>query len=129
MKKTINAILTVLLIASCAAQSPLNEEQKDALQPVKCKDKNNCDLFWQRAQIWISQNSRWRIQTANDTIIQTYGPGNNDVILAYTVTKIPDSTGSGATITYKANCDNIFGCEVRPIDALVRLKKYIKTGQ
>ena len=117
-----------LLVTACAAPQPLNAIQNDALIAPTCKDKSTCDLYWQRAQIWVSQHSSWRIQTANETIIQTFGPGNKEITLAYTITKIPDGKG-GASITYQASCDNIFGCEMRPVDAFVSLKRFITTGQ
>ncbi len=76
--------------------------------PVKCKDKPDCDSKWSRAQIWISNNSAWKIQTMSDSIIQTYGP-DNSTRAGFIATRRINPDGSGE-INITANCGNWVGC-------------------
>lgn len=117
-------IAAVFTISGCAVNQPLTEEQKLAITPIKCSNKAQCDNFWQKTQVWVAKNSGYRIQTATDVLIQTYGPANSDVTLAFTVIKEPNDE-NGASISMSASCDNIFGCTIPPVDAIAAYRKYI----
>jgi len=116
-------------LSGCATQLPPEVEARarDAsVAPLYCSDKAQCDLYWQRAQAWIAQNSQWRIRAATDTVIETFGPGRmNGMALAYQLTKIPEA-GGGAEIVVRAGCVNMFGCDAEPWQAIAVLKEYIK---
>lgn len=43
---------------------------------VECQGAQ-CALMWQRVQTWVATNSRYRIQIATDSILQTFGPHDN----------------------------------------------------
>lgn len=119
--KNFAAAFFCLWVWGCAAPGP-------ALPPVgpaECGDKKSCDLQWQRAQLWIANNAAWRIQMANDVIIQTYNPAPHDPKLAYTVTRENRGNGS-ATISARAFCDNIFLCVPNQREALERFYAYIQ---
>lgn len=122
-------IFTALaLLAGCATQQagdPFIESK--ARTPLICKDKAHCDLYWQRAQIWVQQNSRYRIQNVTDTIISTYGPFGSNVWLAYQVARVPQGDG-GAEITIRAACDNMFGCNPNVTYAIAAFKQYVAVG-
>ncbi|SRR6266571_3051642 len=123
--------LIALFLASCASAplSPADQAAKaDALRAIECGNKATCDLYWQRAQLWIARNSSWRIQTANDVLIQTFGPGNHETTLAYSVVRENHADGS-ATIFPKTSCDNMFGCEEVPWRALLKLKSFVTQTQ
>lgn len=118
-------VITALVLAGCATGPQLTPEQRSAmLQPVVCADKVQCDLYWQRAQLWVAQHSHWRIQLANDVLIQTYGPGNSSPDTAYTITRINAANGSGQ-IKMRAACDNIFGCIPAPVEAIDMFRKEV----
>jgi hypothetical protein len=121
-------ILLTLFLGACASpQGGMSQFELDvAKQPLTCKDKAQCDVYWQRAQTYIVKNSRWKIQLSNDTLIQTYGPGD-DPYLAYTVNKVLKSDGS-AEIEVSTRCGNMFGCEIAPWQGVKNLKEYVKSG-
>lgn len=110
-------------ILGCATQQPLTPEQRLALQPITCSGKVQCDLIWQRAQLWIAQHSRYRIQTVTDVQIQTYGPEDHSVDLAYRAFRESLPNGQ-AKISFSVICANIFGCVRPPIEAIAELKRY-----
>jgi hypothetical protein len=54
---------------------------------VEC-DATTCKERWERAQIWVAKHSMFKIQTATDVLIQTFGT-QNDVRYTFSVTKEP----------------------------------------
>jgi hypothetical protein len=129
MKRAILVLPISILMAGCATTPQMSaEERAHKLQPVACKDKAQCDLYWQRSQIWLAKNSRYRIQLANDTLIQTYGPSNSSVDLAYTIVRDNAADGS-AQLRMRAGCDNWMGCLVLPADAINAYREYVTSSQ
>lgn len=120
-----SALVALSVLAGCATSPALTQAEIEELhKPLTCKDKNECDLLWQHAQVWLSANSGYRIQSATDTVISTYGPMNNSPTLAYQITKIPDGSG-GARIAITGGCANIFGCIPRLENAALDFKRYV----
>lgn len=119
-------VTALVLLGACATpvSSPLMDE---ARQPLVCVSKPVCDRQWQRVQSWIAQNSGWRIQIANDVLIQTYGPGRNTTDLAFTAIRENRDDGT-ASIHFTAGCDNVFGCHPHPALAIANLKAYAREG-
>lgn len=123
MNKTLAAAALLASLAGCATQQ-MTPEQAAAVQPITCSSKAQCDLYWQRAQLWVAQNSTWRIQTANDVLIQTYGPGGDSPDTAYTILRAPNPDGS-ATISMHDSCDNVFGCTPNVYSAMAAFKRFV----
>lgn len=124
MKNRLLPIIAIIAVSGCASNKPLTTEQTQALTPIQCANKTQCDLFWQKTQVWVAKNSGYRIQTATDVLIQTYGPHGSTTTMAYTVIKEPDSNG-GATLSMRAACDNWIGCDIPPVDAIMAYRKYL----
>jgi hypothetical protein len=126
--KSLWPLLSVILVlGGCAAQKPLTDEQRASLQAIECSDKAQCDMIWQRAQLWIGKNSSYRMQTVTDVVIQTYGPFDSKTELAYRAYREP-LPGGKAKISFKVLCDNWIGCERPPIDALTELRNFATAG-
>lgn len=98
-----------LLGAGCAAPTPLTSEDHKDLQPVICASQAQCQTMWQMAQLWVVNNSAYKIQMANDVVIQTYNPSKSSVKSGFTVTKEPYN-GERQIIKIRSYCDNMFGC-------------------
>lgn len=114
-----------MLLSGCAQQQAISPGlQQEALAPLLCSSKPQCDLYWQRAQAWLVVNGAFRIQLANDTVIQTYGPLPNGGALAYRVTKLP-TTLESARIVINGNCDNMLGCNPNLMEAAVSFKRFV----
>jgi hypothetical protein len=79
-----------------------------AAETVKCRDKDDCAEKWSKAQVWLATHSKWKIQTASDSVIQTFGPGSSSDA-AFTIARIIRADGSGE-IDIRAMCGNLFGC-------------------
>src|SRR5215218_5815729 len=94
--------------------------------PVLCIDKAQCDVYWQRAQAWVANNSAYRLQTVTDTVIETSGPLPGRSGLAFRVTKVPDDK-DGARIFAVPVCSNAFGCSPAPMDAVKAFKQFVRS--
>ena len=118
------SLIFATMISGCAGTPLTQSEINEINAPVTCKDKAECDAKWSKAQAFVIQNSRWKIRVATDTIIQTEGPFD-EMDLAYSASKIIKNDGSGE-INVNAGCGNIFGCKVRPADAVMAFKNYVQ---
>jgi hypothetical protein len=126
MRHAYVVLLTLLLTACASPQGGMSQFEIDvAKQPLVCKDKAQCDVYWQRAQTYLVRNSKWKIQISNDTLIQTYGP-SPDPFLAYTVNKALKGDGS-AEIEVLTKCGNMFGCDLSPWQGVKNLKDFVKS--
>ena len=118
----------VLSLAACASTGGDQTRQvAQPIEPLGCVDRAQCDVYWQRAKVWISSNSYYRVQLSSDSVIETYGPLAGRMELAYRVLKIPDGAG-GARITVTAECGNVFGCKPAATDAIVAFKRFAASG-
>src|SRR5262245_23808575 len=122
------SFLTAVLLLGCASTGGDDPRlNADAMRELGCIDKAQCELFWERAQVWVSGNSYYRVQLANDSVIETQGPLAGRMELAYRVIKIPDGKG-GARIMITAECGNAFRCTPTVTDAMVAFKRYTRSG-
>jgi len=118
----------VVALAACASTGSDDPRQlAQAMEPLGCIDRTQCELYWQRAKVWVSSNSYYRVQLSSDSVIETYGPFAGRMELAYRILKIPDGAG-GARITAVAECGNVFRCDPAVPDAIAAFKRFTSTG-
>jgi hypothetical protein len=120
------AIALAILLSSCAITPDNPAASAEATEPLLCPDKSTCDAYWQRAQAWIAANSAWKIQTASDAIIQTFGPAGARDDLAYLVTRVPNNDGS-ARIFIGAQCANTIRCYPSKTEAIIAFKRFVRS--
>ncbi|HEX7933872.1 MAG TPA: hypothetical protein VF573_12465 [Paraburkholderia sp.] len=125
MKKSLLAVLCVTA-AACSTRGQVDPDvMQIATTPLTCSGKAECDLWWQRAQTWVTNNSTYKIESANDKLIQTAGPDGGKRALAYQITRTwnPDGT---ATIGFAAHCDASLGCKPNPWEAGASFKEFVR---
>ena len=131
MKKILKPTLLIavcVLAAGCSTRGQVGPEtMQQATAPLTCTNKAECDAWWQRAQVWVTNHTTYKLQTVTDSIIQTAGPSGGRRALAYQITKTPNNNGS-ATIGFAAHCDNMFGCEPNPWKAGADFKQFVRIG-
>lgn len=87
---------------------------------ISCKDALQCSKTFALTQIYIVEHSKMKIQSANDTIIETFSPVEPNVIGAR-ATKIPRA-GTTALITLDIFCgkpkteSDIYACMRESVD-------------
>lgn len=113
-------------LVACAT-APLTPEQTQQLEAPQC-EPTTCAAMWQSAQVWVINNSRYKIQLANDVLIQTYTATNGDIWLGYAVTKEPLGGGRYQLIM-RAGCDNPFGCQPLARDAIINFNNAMRATQ
>lgn len=116
--------LAAAMLTACAG--PAIEEMSDeAKAPLYCVGKEQCDLYWKRAQLWVAQNSRWKIQTATDVVITTFTPTGQSADYGYQVTREPLDGDGREQIKIQPMCANLFGCG--PLNwPIVRFKRAVR---
>lgn len=105
----------IAIAAVVAAATGCATYRQTAVATLVCESQATCDSIWQRAQVWVATNSAYRIQLANNNIIQTYGPHENvhDAV-AFTITREPTTSGTTA-IRIRGSCHpTIYGCLFDP---------------
>lgn len=130
------ALLGFILVCGCAEQQIVVDPAiaAESKQPLICSDKQQCDLYWQRAQAYVNQHSVYRIQVVNDTLLATLGPTPGSNEMAYRLTRLSNPDGS-ATIDVAAVCDRpAFTCHTQacaehacqPERASANLKRFVR---
>ena len=126
MKKGLLAVLCLAAVAGCSTQGQVDPDvMQIATTPLTCSTKAECDVWWQRAQTWVSGHSKYAIESATDTLIQTSGPDGGKRTLAYEITRTPNPDGT-ATIGFAAHCDGSMGCKPNPWEAGADFKQYVR---
>jgi hypothetical protein len=127
MKRGLLAVLCVLA-AGCSTRGQVDPDTMQiATAPLTCENEAQCDLWWKRAQAWVTRVSTYEVRTVSDTLIQTAGPDGGKRALAYQITLTPDSDGT-ATIGFAAHCDSSFGCKPNPWEAGADFKQYVRSN-
>lgn len=117
--------LAVLNLAACATGPKIDPVLHAAgIKPLYCDSEAQCNLYMERAQAWLATHSHYRIQIANSVQISTYGGVTPDMDLSYTVIREKQADGR-SRILVRAGCQNAFGCDKDPYDAIGMMKLYI----
>jgi hypothetical protein len=90
------------------------EQQASVAEPAKpitCHAGADCDAKWSRAKAWITDHSKYKVETSSETLMQTSGPTTfeTDPSLKYKVAKIAMGPRE-YTIEFTGGCDSIFAC-------------------
>ena len=124
--KALVATLCLVATAACSTQGQVDPDvMQIATAPLTCSNKAECELWWQRAQTWVASHSTYKIETANDSLIQTTGPDGGKRALAYQITRTANPDGT-ATIGFSAHCDGSLGCKPNPWQAGADFKQYVR---
>jgi hypothetical protein len=105
-------IAVATALGGCTAPRPLwQPATSQQLEPPICASSPACISMWQYAQVWVNQNSNWKIRVVSDTVIETFGPDNSTDV-AYAITKEPLGDNR-YQIVMRARCGSVSGCSPR----------------
>lgn len=99
------------------------QEQVDQSIPI-CDSETSCTRIWEAAQLWVQKNASLKLQTVTSVIIETYNPSDAVPGLGFTITKEPLGGGRYRIIA-AARCGGMFGCEMRPISAILKFNQEV----
>jgi hypothetical protein len=94
-------------------------------KPLTCKGKDQCKLYWERVAFYINNNSKYKIQTSNENLIQTYSPTGGTPSVGYNVSREPLGNGE-YRLWVKVWCDNMFGCFPNAEEEIAKVKIYVR---
>ena len=117
------AIAATLFLSGCTGLTA-EELERYAAQKITCAQGDDCDVKWGRAITWISQNSPWKIQTQNDSMIMTYPPTNESPASGFLVNKVPLKTGV-YEITMSSRCGKLDGCIPNPTELKGSFNRFV----
>jgi len=75
MRKAASLALAAAAMAGCAVNKPppASEAQiREYNTPLVCEGKDQCDLYWRKAQAWVLMNAGYKLQMATDMVIETF---------------------------------------------------------
>lgn len=101
-----------LALSSCLTVAP----NAAVTGPLPCGEGPDCDRKWSRAAAWVAQNAFYKIETQNDSLIQTFAPQGKSPGTAVKVEKVAAADGSTAIVA-QIRCANFLGC-VPDVDEL-----------
>jgi hypothetical protein len=103
------AMCLIFLLSACATRA---QWKQDAAQPLTCSKGPDCEAKWNRALIWVQNNSQSTIKIANETIITTDVPSDRgSAVISITKTEAEPGT---STINFRAGCSWILGLGCAP---------------
>lgn len=128
IKQCLSIVILGTLAAGCTTRGQVEPDvMQIATAPLTCTSDTQCTLWWQRAKTWVTDHSRYPLQTASDSLIQTTGPDGGKRALAYQITKAPNNDGT-STIGFAAHCDSALGCKPDPWRAGADFKQFVRNG-
>lgn len=120
-------IALALALTGCANPPSSQRDLEDAATPLLCIGAAECTLAWRSAQVWIAENSYWKIQVATDAVIQTYNGDPYTVMRRYTLTRIPIG-GDREEIRIASSCANRFRCHEDEAAAHASFKRQVRAS-
>jgi len=80
-------------------------------KPIRCHSGADCDAKWSRANAWMAEHSKYKVESSSESLIQTSGPSTfeTDPYPSYKVTKVAMGPAE-YSIEFTGACDSIFPC-------------------
>ena len=94
--------------------------------PVTCAAGPDCDVKWGRALAWIEGNSRWKVETKTDSVIETKPSINSSASPGFKVTKVASAAGYEIKLT--AGCASLFRCTPTVEESRAQFAKYVMSS-
>jgi hypothetical protein len=119
-------LLGISAIVGCmGACSSFAPQASAPLAPINCRAGADCDAKWSRAVGWVATNSRWKIESQSDTIVQTSDSVDGSLSPSFTVTKVATSDQSVYEIVFDGGCENILRCEPTVAESRAKFAAFV----
>jgi hypothetical protein len=124
-RRLLPLLLLGWLATSCASGQVIQAKRAEFLSTIPtCEGAADCKAKWEAAQLWVVHNAGWKIQIANDVLIETFNPAQNSPAIAARVTKEPLGGGKYKLVA-TIWCSNMFGCVPNAWDAALAFNRDI----
>lgn len=102
-----------------------------ASSPATCSSEADCSSKWSQAVAWVARNAPYKISIQTGSLIETYGPTEDNGAPGVRVTRTRNGDGSGE-IDFEAICnaiDRIYGiCSPNPVNLRGRFNLSVGGG-
>lgn len=115
--------LGLLLLGACAATGEPDRPRAGAVAAT-CADKAQCELYWKRAQDWVTQHSTRQVVSNTDWMIVTAAPGSLDASPTFEVKRWPGPKDSGE-IRFSAFCSTFLPCNPQEAQSLEAFQRFV----
>ena len=120
------ATIAASALTGCATQRQLSQSEIDeANAPLYCEGRDECDFMWRKAQVYVSTASGYKIQTATDSVIETYNAPAYSMTWAYKLTKAPIKPGKDR-ILMTPSCGPAPICQGGPMEMVQMFKRHMR---
>ena len=123
-------LIGIIFSGCLSSPSPYTKQvvklTKGYQETPSCNNKEECTLMWGRANIWLNNHSKWKIQVSNDYIVNTYNVHKYDPSYSFTISKEPINNNS-YEIKIKPICGNHYGCDLKSSEVIGLFNKYLLT--
>jgi hypothetical protein len=121
--KHLTIVMCLIFLLSACASTQQAQWNQDAAQPLTCSKGPDCEAKWDRALIWVRNNSESKIDTANESIINVHIPQNSSSAI-FTITKTEADPGT-YTINFRAGCSSMLGCTPSILELKASFANYV----
>jgi hypothetical protein len=120
--------LGLLLAAALAGCSGTIRADRPRVGEVAatCADQAQCELYWKRAQDWVTQNSKRPVRNVTDWMIITTSPGVWDSSLTFEIKRWAGPKDSGE-IRFDASCSDFLPCSPSVAQARQSFSTFLTT--
>jgi hypothetical protein len=116
-------VLCLIFLLSACSSTQQVQWKKDAAQPLTCSKGADCEAKWDRALIWVRNNSESKIDTANESMITVrIPPKSSSAIFTITKDKADPET---YTINFRAGCSSMLGCTPSILELKASFVNYV----
>jgi DNA-binding beta-propeller fold protein YncE len=121
--KHLTIVVCLILLLSACASTQQAQRKKDAAQPLTCSKGPDCEAKWDRALIWVRNNTASKIDTANESMITVrIPPKSSSAVFTITKDKADPET---YTINFRAGCSSMFGCTPSILELKASFANYV----
>ena len=123
MVKHLTIVICLIFLLSACASTQQAQWKQDAAQPLTCSKGPDCEAKWDRALIWVRNNSESTIDTANESMITVHIPPKSSSAI-FTITK-DKADPETYTINFRAGCSSMFGCTPSILELKASFANYV----
>ncbi|UXA48503.1 PDZ domain-containing protein [Xanthomonas prunicola] len=125
MKIAVVTVLAIILTA-CSAPAVRQAQQKELIEGVPiCTNQKQCDAQWTAASSWVARNCGMKIQTTNESLIQTFNSIGSSTDTSCSVIR-ETVQSSRKAILINVRCANIFGCVPAAHEQAVSFNRFVR---
>jgi hypothetical protein len=117
-----------ILLGVISAASPSAAKAPSVAPPsAACKGTQDCEVKWDRALVWATTHTGYRVAKNTRNVIQTTRPVKYSTVPGVSIVKSRNADGS-YSFTLQSFCANVFGCRPDLDQLRTDFARFVETG-